>query len=74
MINIDFVRAGKFAVSVPHIASVQFNHDGSATIHTYKNGMSTSDPGEVRALRELIGEIPRSSGAPDQPADEAQAL
>ena len=56
--NPQFVKVGKFAVSVIHIASVQFNDDGSLTVHTISNAVSTSDPEEMLELNRLINGVP----------------
>ena len=67
MNGIDFVKAGKFRVSLVHIASVQFNDDGSAVIHTISNNVTVVDPAEVSALRELVGDQPAAIPATDAP-------
>lgn len=72
MNGIYFAKVGSFRISEFHVCSVQFFENGSATVHTMTNAVSTSEPDEVRALREMVGDQPRQSQYPppaDPPAD-----
>ncbi len=58
--NIHFVKVGNARVSEVHVCSVFFREDGAAIVHTIGNSTETSDPDEVLALRQFVGDAPES--------------
>lgn len=63
MRDLEFLRVGKYRVSVLHIKVVQFEDDGRVIIHTGNATMQTNDPDEVQAIRVATGDAPPTINA-----------